>query len=549
MAKSKKGMDLSSLLTKGKTKFGALAKDTQDDGFDWMEQRAHLLKGVLSQSEGTEASKSVDAPPPTPTPPISVPEESNSNATQIRHTNESPECHTLLPHKKSRVSKPRKTTAKDTSELTFNATQNSHTDSPHKLDENQSEQGKGEVEDCDLGQLNATQNSHTQWESPGEEAQGATDADAPEPAPSEDPHLGFNATQNRDTIKTHNKATQNGIKPHSIAIRHTVLPHKPHTYATHNATQNTHLSHTLLIEEEVHVRDLKGHALMIFEKLVDLFLEKKIRSILISRRMLSLLTLVSEGSVLTTTDRMKTKGFLIKEKIGKGKAAKLQIQIPDKHFFDFIQLKKGSNATRFSHTYNHTNASSKLVSANSTHSLTSETEEVDESSLKTDYSELDLSSVKHLGISEKQIADIRNQKLDLTATQLQIFVDQFAVYASNPENIKKVRNIRGLFVRMAQMTAKGENPLEGIKTSEDIELENLVLEKERIKREREELQMTLSELAFEEWWSLLPQAKRNEIVPLSAVVRENSEAQRRMGKVHFLSHVWDPSGALKSAQT
>lgn len=539
----KKGTDLTSLLNQGKKKFGTLQGG--DDGFDWMAQRETLLKGVLkdSASEALEAPVSNAKQSPTVDTGKSKAEAIDSNATQVSHT--------VKPHKVQSKSptEPNATQISHTvmahnsmspeAGSTSNATQNRHTNKPHKLIKALLDKDFSNDSD-ESDDFNATQVSHTvmahnesaqSTEVPARRInknsvqQSSTETNATQVSHTIITHT--NATQFKDTA--HSIATQ---QPHTNATRHTVLPHNQRPNATHIATQNTQLSHTLDIEDCPTIHHLSGQSLRLFSALVDFFLDKKIRSVSVSKKMLALLTGVNEGSVLTTTDRMKSKGFIFKEKIGKGKAAKLLISIPDEHFFEYIKSKNEINATQNSHTDWDTNLSSKLVSKNSSDSLTNDQQ------FYVGFDELDLSAVQSVGISQKQIADIRNQKLPITASQLQNFIDQFAIYVREPNNIKNVRNIRGLFVRMAQMLSRGEDPLAGIVTEEDLVLQDLIAEKELAHKRRQELQETLVELAFEEWVGNLTMADRDRLVPPNTVMRSGSEAQKRLLKSYFSSEVW-----------
>ena len=179
--------------------------------------------------------------------------------------------------------------------------------------------------------------------------------------------------------------------------------------------------------------------------------------------------------------------------------------------------------------------SSKLVSNNK---LLTREGESDPSYDKPSFSELDISSLNSLGITSKHLRDMENQRLELTHHQVEDLIARFGVYASDPSNMHNVRNKAAIFIRMAQMMAKGEDPLPDVKTEEDALIEAFIAKKMEQRKKRKELEKQAFDLEFEEWIETVDKSRKDEIAPPTAVLTSGSEAQAMMLKNWFKENLW-----------
>jgi hypothetical protein len=249
----------------------------------------------------------------------------------------------------------------------------------------------------------------------------------------------------------------------------------------------------------------------------------------------------AKESVRTTVKRLRSDKYkyidLMAESRGPG--AFIRITLTRQNLDDYMSARlkaEGSSGTIVEQS-SKTFASSKLVEINSSSNLTKK--EVPEQ--KPHYFELEDINAENLyqhGVTDKQISDIRNQRLNFTAGSLQSFIDRFCEYASDEANISGVKNVRGLFVRLAQLESKGENPLAGIKAPEDDLIDQLLAKKEQAVNDRLEKLKKLFELSFSEWIEDKDQTELNEIARPTPVMKEGSEAQKQMLKDHFRTYVY-----------
>lgn len=247
---------------------------------------------------------------------------------------------------------------------------------------------------------------------------------------------------------------------------------------------------------------------------------------------------VAEGSIRTTAKRLRSDGLIMLSAPLKGPGAFIEIILPGEMIRVFARsmIETGKNTdTKIlqnqeknrhnTDTHSDTTPSSKLVSnLNNTNSLTSEQDFFDE---------IDISRLEHLRISKKHLQDIRNQKLNLTFSQLQGFVDRFAEYASNRENIRNITNPPGFFIKMVQNFSKGEDPLMGIKTDEDRHLEELLENARKASDERKKLKQELLELRFAEWQAGLSDEEKRRVAP------NYSLANGQAAKMALLRHAFE----------
>lgn len=183
-----------------------------------------------------------------------------------------------------------------------------------------------------------------------------------------------------------------------------------------------------------------------------------------------------------------------------------------------------------------TSLSSKLVSNINNNLLTKDSNEVIEPALEV--TGIVLVELNKYGITRKQIQDISNQKLKFTTSTLQDFVDRFAIYASDSKNIRNVNNIPAIFVKMAQLASKGQDPLVDIETDTD----RLIRERiESLKAKQEDRQRQESELAtleFENWYTCLSQEQMDQAAPPTPASKSGSFMQKIILKNYFIESVW-----------
>ncbi|MCB0422189.1 MAG: hypothetical protein KDD61_14420, partial [Bdellovibrionales bacterium] len=117
--------------------------------------------------------------------------------------------------------------------------------------------------------------------------------------------------------------------------------------------------------------------------------------------------------------------------------------------------------------------------------------------------------------------------------QLESLIEKFAAYANNPSN--KVYRPAGLFVKMAQEFAKGEDPLPHIETSVDEEIkalkQRLLAEKAKREREKSEVQ----ELLFDEWWETSSREAKQALVPEGFA---KGDIYRMSVKSKWIEEIW-----------
>lgn len=270
--------------------------------------------------------------------------------------------------------------------------------------------------------------------------------------------------------------------------------------------------------------------------------------------MLSNFSGVSKGSVKTTCTRLRDANLIGLHSVGGGRGAVTGFEVYSQTIQVYSRIKALNKINHFNnetehnytqlHTTLHTNASSKLVSNYNNNLLTkaktaiTQTPEVEET---TSFSveEIRIDHLSKFSITRKQIQDIKNQKLAFTTMDLQDFVDRFGIYASEPKNIRNVNSLPGVFVKMAQLAAKGEDPLAGIETESDrLMREHLSHLKSKMEM-RDQQKQELIELEFENWLSEIQQTGMDEIVPPNNnLMKSGSIAQKMSLKEYFMASVW-----------
>ncbi len=252
---------------------------------------------------------------------------------------------------------------------------------------------------------------------------------------------------------------------------------------------------------------------------------------------------IKESSIRTTAKIVKGRG-LVEITFKKGPGGRIELLIPEMVFrvitrnqanyaWSTDKIPTTTEAENRQNTDHSTDkiASSKLVSdLNSSNSLTTPNYD--------GFDSIELMPVQHFGISRKHLQDIKNQKLNVTRFQLEDFIARFGQYASKTENVRMVKNIPALFIRMVQHLANGEDPLLDIATPEEALLKQL-LERQKLKREATaKLQRELAEGEFEIWLSELSVEDRDKLAPPNPAARSGSVQQRMLLKALFLENIW-----------
>ncbi len=254
-------------------------------------------------------------------------------------------------------------------------------------------------------------------------------------------------------------------------------------------------------------------------------------------------TSIKESSIRTTAKIVKGRG-LVEITFKKGPGGRIEIIIPEM-VFRVITRNQANHAwstdkvpTTFEPEYRQNTdhsadkiAPSKLVSdLNSSYSLTT--------AAYDGFDSIDLTPAQNLGITRKHIQDIKNQRLTVTRFQLEDFIARFGLYASKPENVRTVKNIPALFIRMVQLLAQGEDPLLDIETPEEAHLKQL-LERQQSKREAKlKLEQELAAGEFETWIGELTQSDRDNFAPPNSASPAGSIQQRMLLKAYFVEHIW-----------
>lgn len=285
--------------------------------------------------------------------------------------------------------------------------------------------------------------------------------------------------------------------------------------------ENSNLEQDFKLEDTL--LSLKGNSKLVFSFLVKSIGEASQSHVVISSMYISHITGIKRETLRTTLKRLREKGLIEYVALSAGgKGAKRKYSIPSHIMALFSKLlingsvrppeiqssQPGTNWVQNLGTKLDTNTgysvSSKLEEKNLNSTLTS-------SNPYEDYESIDLSSVESLGITQKQIRDIRNQKLGLTKSQLEDFVEKFSQYAN--DSSQKIYRPAGLFVKMAQELARGEDPLPHLDSGSDMELKSI---KQRLlaeKAKREKLKAEIQDLLFDQWWDETSKEKKSELVP------------------------------------
>ena len=303
------------------------------------------------------------------------------------------------------------------------------------------------------------------------------------------------------------------------------------------------------------VNNLSGASAAILSFLCKKCLENGTNKVTITYKMLSELTGVKFSTIPTTCKRLRNNGFFkLSGSLGGAQAVRhfdLSDQMLKLYANELLNTKPVNLAYLQLGTTRHmdsaqldtradTNAPSKLVSNINNNLLPRDPVSIESNQAVDcfDVAAVNIDALGKLNISRKQIQDIKNQKLNFTTSTLQDFVDRFAIYASDPKNIRNVNSLPAIFVKMAQLASKGEDPLIDIETETD----RLIRERlERLKAKREERlkqQTELMELEFESWMEEIQPKGWNEIAPPTNLMKTGSLSQRMTLKSYFTENIW-----------
>jgi hypothetical protein len=351
------------------------------------------------------------------------------------------------------------------------------------------------------------------------------------------------------STKAHNR-TQLDTTKHNRTPQGTQLD----TDTKHNRTQELHTTEHI-------ISNLSGIKSQVLNFLCQKALEVEIPVLTMTYEMLAEFAGVKKGSIKTTCMRLKSLNLIgiHSSSGGRSQMTGFEVYPETKNAYSRIRTLNKVNIFNIStahnqtqepntgtahnqtqpHTTLNTTAPSKLVSINNNNLLTRSDKNVEvEDQDLLDVSAIDFHSFKSQVISRKQIQDIKNQRLNFTTATLQDFVDRFAIYVSDPKNIKGVNSIPAIFVKMAQLASKGQDPLIDIETDTDRlireRLERLkVMKEERLKQKQE-----LLELEFENWLEEIDLDQIEKIAPTTAMMKQGSVAQKMTLKNYFIESVW-----------
>jgi hypothetical protein len=183
---------------------------------------------------------------------------------------------------------------------------------------------------------------------------------------------------------------------------------------------------------------------------------------------------------------------------------------------------------------------SKLVSNLNNNLLTKEAS----SNPALDVTAINFQHLSKFGITRKQIQDIANQKLDFTTHTLQDFADRFLVYVSDPKNIRGVNSVPGIFVKMAQLASKGQDPLIDIETDTDRLVKERIERLKAMQEDRLRQENELVGLEFENWYSCLTKSQMDNAAPPTPASKSGSSTQKIILKNYFLENVWPEKRTL-----
>jgi hypothetical protein len=362
-----------------------------------------------------------------------------------------------------------------------------------------------------------------------------------------------NSTQVLDTTK-HNPAQKSKSKE-NLKIQPGTTRHNPTPGPAQldTVTRHNHSMETSSMEFQKRVNNLSGSAALILSFLCKKCLENNTNRVTISYRILSEITNINFNSIPTTCKRLRNTGFFELSGPKGGAQAVRHFDLSDntiKVFAnEFLNHKNPTILSRHPGTTRHNNptqldtwadttAPSKLVSNINNNLLTKTNASESNNAELLEVTAVNIESLTKFHITRKQVQDIFNQKLNFTTHTLQDFVDRFAIYVSDPNNIKGVNSIPAIFVKMAQLASKGQDPLIDIETDTDRAVRERIERLKAMKDQRQQQEGELIALEFENWHTCLTNIEMDLAVPPTPAAKSGSSTQKLLLKNYYLENVW-----------
>jgi hypothetical protein len=157
---------------------------------------------------------------------------------------------------------------------------------------------------------------------------------------------------------------------------------------------------------------------------------------------------------------------------------------------------------------------------------------------------LNLSLVEKMGINESAIFEARQKFGPFDFVEFEGFLERFSKYMADSKKSRSISNARGFFFSLCKQIGEGIEPLSEIETDQDIALKELLVEKRRAKKEREDLQRELMEFEFEEWFEGLSNDEKVKLAPKNDLVKEGSAPYKAVFRGYFEENLWDKETQL-----
>lgn len=258
-------------------------------------------------------------------------------------------------------------------------------------------------------------------------------------------------------------------------------------------------------------------------------------------------------TVRNTLNRIISVGILIRVASKRGRGGWAIYEIDSKDFIgmksvleSIIPEQMRSNSVAQSVAQSVANPPSKLVSNINNNLLTSEkttdklVTSLGMSEPQPEFMQANIEPLRKFGISQKQLGDFKNQKLNLSLEQLNTFIERFAIYASDSKNVGGVGSKVGLFCKMAQTLSKEQiDPLEGtVKTPEEMIIEKQLELAKKALLEKQKRREELSNIRFEEWYLGLSKSERDEYATPNDFAPSGSELQKKVLRAFYIENIF-----------
>ncbi len=151
-------------------------------------------------------------------------------------------------------------------------------------------------------------------------------------------------------------------------------------------------------------------------------------------------------------------------------------------------------------------------------------------------SRIDLSLVKHLGVTTSVLSRCVELYPVLKPEQLEVLAYRFAEFAKDPKN--KVQNARGFFISLAKQASEGQVPLDHIETPDERLMRLFVSRQVDAKTKRINFEQKALEFECEVWLDSLALEMKLTLIPETSLLKEGSAAHAAMLKSYFADNVW-----------